>query len=182
MSRIIRYIKLNRRKTIPTSGQLFKGFGVVFVVLSLTLSAFIRIAEADELNNSKRNTNSSVISLEKLLQIPQGYSYGLERKAGASAGEWRTRFRGYRARLEQERQSLEKDEEELSKVAGAKSSWQWAAPGIGTMSGGGEDQTKHYQLRQKIRDRRIKIEELEWKARELEVEANLAGVPNDWRD
>ncbi len=155
---------------------------VIFAILfTCIILAFYQTSWANDLSYSKPGSNGSIISLEKLLKIPESHSYEVERKAGASATEWRTRFRDYRDRLEQERSSLEKEEEELAKVAGATSAWQWAAPGVGTMSGG-EDQTKHYQLRQKIRGRKAKIEELEWKVRDLEVEANLAGVPDAWRN
>ena len=39
-----------------------------------------------------------------------------------------------------------------------------------------------FQLRQELRRHREEVERLEGRLRELEIEANLAGVPEDWRE
>lgn len=120
-----------------------------------------------------------VVSLDKLLTLPGSSTYNIERKAGASAVEWRERFAERRKLLEEEKDTLEKDEEELAEVAGAKSAWKFTAPGMGGAAVG--DTTYHYELRTKVQRSRAKVKQLERELRELEVEANLADVPEDWR-
>jgi hypothetical protein len=81
--------------------------------------------------------------------------------------------------LEEQQAELKDDEEELAKVAGAKSAWQFTAPGMGNAAVG--DSTVSYELRQKVRRGRGKVRQLEYELRELEVRANLAEVPEAWR-
>jgi hypothetical protein len=116
--------------------------------------------------------------LDQLLKLPGGHSYGVDRRGGLSRGEWRTRFLELRTALEAERKALGAAEAKLDEVAGSASNWQMAPlPGLEPSP----DAPLDYQLRVEIRRHRSEIERLEKKIREVEIEANLAGVPEEWR-
>jgi len=83
-----------------------------------------------------------------------------------------------RTSLEGERQALAASQAKLDEVAGTASNWQMAPiPGMEPSP----DAPLDYQLRVEIRRHKSEIERLEKKLRELEIEANLAGVPEEWR-
>jgi len=116
--------------------------------------------------------------LDRLLKLPESQSFGVDRRGGLSRGEWRTRFLEVRTSLDSERQSLATAQGKLDEVAGNASNWQMAPiPGMEPSP----DAPLDYQLRLQIRRHKSEIERLEKKLRELEIEANLAGVPEEWR-
>lgn len=116
--------------------------------------------------------------LDRLLKLPESQSYGVDRRGGLSRGEWRTRFLEVRTSLDSERQSLAVAQDKLDEVAGNASNWQMAPiPGMEPSP----DAPLDYQLRLRIRRHKSEIDRLEKKLRELEIEANLAGVPEEWR-
>ena len=116
--------------------------------------------------------------LDRLLKLPQDQSYGVDRRGGLSRGEWRTRFLEVRTSLDSERKALADAQRKLDEVAGTASNWQMAPiPGMEASP----DAPLDYQLRLQIRRHRSEIDRLDKKLRELEIEANLAGVPDDWR-
>ena len=116
--------------------------------------------------------------LDRLLKLPESQSYGVDRRGGLSRGEWRTRFVEVRTSLDNERTALATAQGRLDEVAGTTSNWQMAPiPGMEASP----DAPLDYQLRLQIRRHRSEIDRLEKKLRELEIEANLAGVPEEWR-
>jgi hypothetical protein len=116
--------------------------------------------------------------LDRLLKLPEGQSYGVDRRGGLSRGEWRGRFLEVRTSLDTERQALAAATLKLDEAAGSASNWQMAPiPGMEASP----DAPLSYELRLKIRRHKSEIDRLEKKLRELEIEANLAGVPEDWR-
>ena len=116
--------------------------------------------------------------LERLLTLPDGKSYGVDRRGGLSRGEWRTRFSELNEALVGERKALAEAEAKLDEAAGSASNWQMApVPGLEPSP----DAPLDYQLRVAIRRHRSEIERLERKLKQLEIEANLAGVPPEWR-
>jgi hypothetical protein len=116
--------------------------------------------------------------LDRLLTLPDGGDYGIERRGGLSRGEWRSRFAEVEQALAAEQQALAEAEGRLEKVAGSASNWQMApVPNMQPSP----DAPLDYQLRYAIRRHRSEIERLERKLRQLEIEANLAGVPAEWR-
>jgi len=116
--------------------------------------------------------------LERLLTLPSGESYGVDRRGGLSRGEWRARFNEITTALANERQALADAEGRLDEAAGSAPNWQMApVPGMQPSP----DAPLDYQLRVAIRRHRSEIERLERKLRQLEIEANLAGVPPEWR-
>jgi hypothetical protein len=116
--------------------------------------------------------------LDRLLKLPEGQSYGVDRRGGLSRGEWRTRFVEVRTSLDRERKALGDAQGKLDEAAGSASNWQMAPiPGMEPSP----DAPLDYQLRLQIRKHKSEIDRLEKKLRELEIEANLAGVPEEWR-
>jgi len=116
--------------------------------------------------------------LDRLLKLPAGQSYGVDRRGGLSRGEWRTRFVEIQDALETEHKGLLEAEARLDETAGSASNWQMApVPGMQPSP----DAPLDYQLRVSIRRHKSEIERLERKLKQLEIEANLAGVPPEWR-
>ena len=119
-------------------------------------------------------------TLDRLLELPAGLNYGGGQKGGLTPGEWRVRYQELRRALEYEEKALADAQAELDKVASTSSAWTLAAPipGAGAAS---SDAPLDYQLRQVIRRHKNEIEHLERALRELDVRADLAGVPAEWR-
>jgi hypothetical protein len=116
--------------------------------------------------------------LDRLLKLPEGQSYGVDRRGGLSRGEWRARFVEIQDALAIERKGLVEAEARLDQTAGTASNWQMApVPGMQPSP----DAPLDYQLRVSIRRHKSEIERLEHKLKQLEIEANLAGVPPEWR-
>ncbi len=116
-------------------------------------------------------------SLDRLLQLPESLDYGVERRSGSTRGEWRTRFRDARGALEQARAALAKAQQQLEGVAEESDAWLLAPPGVTE----GTDAPLSYRLRQEIRRQRGEVKRAEQRLRDLEIEAELAGVPPEWR-
>ena len=90
-------------------------------------------------------------------------------------------------RAEQVREShraalKERDEtrDELQEVASGESSWKMSAPGLGNASVS-SDAPLDYKLSQTLKRQRAELERAHRRLQDLEVEANLAGVPETWR-
>jgi hypothetical protein len=116
--------------------------------------------------------------LDRLLTLPGGESYEVDRRGGLSRGEWRSRFVEIEDALGTERQALKDAEARMDEIAGSASNWQMSPiPGLEPTP----DAPLDYQLRYEIRRHRSEIERLERKLKQLEIEANLAGVPAEWR-
>jgi hypothetical protein len=125
--------------------------------------------------------DSPRVDLDQLLKLPSTVNYSVEKRGGLTEGEWRARFREIRTALETERKGLREAEEDLERVAGTAEAWQVAPPMPG-MSTAAADAPLDYRIRMAINRHREEIERLERELRELEVEANLAVVPEDWRE
>ena len=117
------------------------------------------------------------VDLDSLLKLPDSMHYQVDRRGGATRGEWRQRFETLRVELAGERESLEQSRKELEKAAGAADAWTFTPPGLGDAAAAPVD----FQLRQQIRRGEAEVARLERQTLELEVEANLAGVPEQWR-
>lgn len=157
-----------------------RGLRSAAAALVLALPAPAVAADAGAPAEEKRE--SPRVELDKLLELPGTREYSVESRGGATPGEWRSRFRSVREDLAAERKALAEAEAELDEVAGSTDAWQVgpAIPGGGSTSGA--EAPLDYRLRQKIERHREEVERLERKLRELEVEANLAGVPDAWRE
>ena len=117
------------------------------------------------------------VDLDQLLKLPGTSEYTFEKKGGYTRGEWRERFNKLRGGLELNRKALRDAEDRLVEKSAGTSAWQMAAPGLPS----NPDAPLDFQLKREIDQRRVEIERLEGMLRELEVEANLAGIPEDWR-
>jgi hypothetical protein len=120
------------------------------------------------------------VELDKLLTLPSTLDYSVEKRGGLTPGEWRSRFKAIHTALEAERKALEHAEQDLDRVAGSADAWMVGPPMPGS-AGGGAQSPLDYRLRQAIQRHRLEIDRLERQLREVEVEANLAAVPESWR-
>jgi hypothetical protein len=120
------------------------------------------------------------VELDRLLQLPSSKDYTVERRGGRTAGEWRRRFAELHDALAGERAALDDAERRLDELAGSTENWKVAPilPGVGAPA---DEAPLDYGLRQEIRRHREEIERLERQLRELEIEADLAGVPPSWQ-
>ncbi|HEU4431280.1 MAG TPA: hypothetical protein VFT98_21150 [Myxococcota bacterium] len=117
------------------------------------------------------------VALDQLLTLPEDRTYAVDRKGGMTRGEWRTRYGEVRADLQKERAALAVTQDKLDDASGA----QWS---VNPIPGAESDPSKSpvdFQLRTELRRHREEIERLERKLRQLDIEANLAGVPEEWR-
>ena len=121
------------------------------------------------------------MELDKLLTLPSTLDYSVEKRGGLTPGEWRSRFKEIHTALAVERKRLEQAEQDLQRIAGTSDAWTVGPP----MPGGGgaaAESPLDFRIRQAIQRSRLEIERLERQLRELEVEANLAAVPESWRE
>jgi hypothetical protein len=120
-------------------------------------------------------------SLDQLLKLPKSVEFESERKGGATRSEWRQRFADARTAVTTAEAALAKAQQALAADVGVKSDWQFTPPGL---PGGGNpnpDASANYQLSQEVKRQRVELARAQARLRELEVQANLAGVPDDWR-
>jgi hypothetical protein len=119
------------------------------------------------------------VDLDKLMKLPSSHRVDVERRGGATRTEWRSRFRDARGDLETAQAGLKKAQLKLDKAAAeSDSAWRMAPPGAAATS----ESTERYPLTLDLKRKRSEVERSEKRLRELEVEANLAGVPKDWRE
>lgn len=116
--------------------------------------------------------------LERLLKLPADSDFGGgERRGGRTRGQWASRFQSLRQALDQEKKGLEAAEQERGRIAGSADQWLLGPPGATR-----ENAPLDYRLRQEVTRHRDEIERLEKALKNLEVEANLANVPAEWRE
>ncbi len=119
--------------------------------------------------------------LDKLLKIPDSTEYSTDLRGGASRAEWRQRFHEARTAVDAAQKALSESQSKLAKVASEKSEWQFSPPGVPSQQPS-EDSSSNFQLREQVRRQRGELDRARVRLRELDVQANLAGVPADWRD
>jgi hypothetical protein len=146
-----------------------RGGGALLVIAWLALAG---IAAA-------QTPGSGSPGLDRLLRLPDASEYSTDEKGGASRSEWRQRFSEARGALAKAEKSLEQSQAKLAAAAGEKSQWQFSPPGV--PSQGNEESSSSYQLREEVRRQRGEVDRARARLRELDVQANLAGVPEEWR-
>jgi hypothetical protein len=119
-------------------------------------------------------------NLDQLLKLPSSVEYSSEKKAGATRSEWRQRFHDARAAVKSAETALRKAQDQLSETAASKDDWQFTPPGL-PAGANDEDSTSNFALRQEVKRQKSEVDRSKTRLRELDVEANLAGVPEDWR-
>ena len=101
--------------------------------------------------------------------------HGLRLRAGSSPRD---------LALDDARKALEETKRELDATASESggSSWNVAPPtGGGGGGGGGSPSPLSFKLRQQLKSQRQELEAADKALRDLGIEANLAGVPKEWR-
>lgn len=127
--------------------------------------------------SSARPTPGAEVALDQLLTLPSDRTFAVEKKGGLTRGEWRSRYGEVRGDLAKERAAYEQTQAKLEDAAG--SAWS-----VNPIPGSEQDVSRNpvdFQLRTQLRKHRDEIERLERKIRQLDIEANLAQVPDDWR-
>ena len=119
--------------------------------------------------------------LDRLLELPSSapVQAQVEKRGGSTRGQWQVRFEKAREELETARVALEEVRGELEEAAGGEA-WTMTAPGLGTTAS--SDTPLDFKLSQELKRCREELERSERQLQDLEVEANLAGVPEHWRE
>lgn len=143
---------------------------------TLALVAALGLAAAPAA--AEEPTAPPAAGLDRLLKLPDTLDYGVERRGGATRSEWRARFAEGEARREQAEAALQKAQDELAELGGESEAWTLGPAGMGATS---SDAPLSFQLRQEIKRQDAEVVRSKARLSDLQVEANLAGVPADWR-
>ncbi len=156
------------------------------VVALIAISAAARSAESGNDGATEGTTRAAqgdaepVVDLDRLLRLPDSYVADGERRSGASRSEWRARFFEAREQLDELRDEIDRLQAKMEGLAGDSGTWAAGAPGLGAPDP--KNSTLSYKLRQEIRRTREEIDEAERMLRDLRVQADLADVPEAWRE
>jgi hypothetical protein len=123
------------------------------------------------------------VELDRLYKLPKDAgapSAATERVGSASKSEWRARFASARAERDAAKTALETAQKQLGAAAGETDPWQIAPPG--TSTAGASQAPVSFSLREEIRRQREELARSERHLQDLTIEADLAGVPKDWRE
>ena len=152
--------------------------------LLLLLAAAEGVAESDMSAPQETAAASQdappAVDLDLLLRLPDEYSVDGRLRGGASRSEWRSRFFEAREQLGEEQANLARLQRKMEGMAGGGGSWSAGAPGMAAPDP--QHSTLNYKLRQDIRRARESVTEAEHNLRALRVEADLASVPESWRE
>jgi hypothetical protein len=118
------------------------------------------------------------VSLDQLLTLPSALPVEQNQYGGLSRGEWNSKFAKAEAEVEAAKADLTVSLDKLSQMMGKTSNWKIAAPGV--KAAPEDNSPADYGLKQEIRRKREEVTRTERKLIDLMVEANLAGVPEDW--
>jgi hypothetical protein len=120
------------------------------------------------------------VPLDRLLRLPSSTPVQgqVEKHGGSTRGQWQARFDKAREDRETARQALEEVRAELEEASDGDA-WKMTAPGLG--GGATPSETPlDFKLSQDLKRSRAELERTERQLQDLEVEANLAGVPEEW--
>jgi hypothetical protein len=123
------------------------------------------------------------VPLDKLLEIPDSYTVhsGVVRRGGSTRSEWQERFAKAREERDRSKVVLEELRGELEGLSTGEA-WKMSPPGLGGAGAQAPSESSlDYKLSQQLRRQRQEVERTERRIKDLEIEANLAGVPEDWR-
>lgn len=118
------------------------------------------------------------VTLDRLLTLPSGLPLESSERGGLTRAEWSSRFAAAEAELEAAQTDLDASLAKLSEMVGKAGNWKVAAPGVQVDPN--DNSPVNYGLKQEIRRKREDVVRAERKVRDLIVEANLAGVPENW--
>jgi hypothetical protein len=117
------------------------------------------------------------VRLDRLLKLPEAVDYDMERRGGASKTEWRGRFKTAHADTVKAKKALDASMAKLEKAAVGSDQWRFVPPG-GDVAAENQDNVR---VRMEVERNRTDLARADKRLRDLEVEANLASVPDDWR-
>jgi hypothetical protein len=126
------------------------------------------------------STGGETVDLDRLLQLPSTMSFEKQTRHGASSDEWRARFRESREAVSEAEANLAGARAKLDDMAGGSGGggqWQVAPPGANNT----EVTPMSFKLREQIREGKASLEDAEKQLRALNIEADLARVPVEWR-
>lgn len=115
--------------------------------------------------------------LDRLLKLPTSVDYDVERRGGATRTEWRGRFKDAQAEAATAKKNLDQAMAKLEKAAEGSDQWRFVPPG-GDVAAENQDNVR---LRMDVEKKREALAYADKRLRDLEVEANLASVPPEWR-
>jgi hypothetical protein len=118
------------------------------------------------------------VTLDQLLTLPSALPGETGQRGGLTRAEWNNRFAAAEADVEAAEADLEKSLEKLSALVGKTGNWKVTAPGV--QADANDNSPVNYGLKQEIRRKREDVARAERRLREVIVEANLAGVPENW--
>lgn len=119
------------------------------------------------------------VGLDQLLKLPESLDFDVERRGGRTRLEWRALFEEAQKSIDVAKAGLADAQERHSKVAGRSDNWTMAPPGLPVEAADDNPDTR--ALREDIARWRAEISRAEARQREINIEASLAGVPEDWR-
>jgi len=121
------------------------------------------------------------VPLDRLFELPRGFEpRETERRGGVSEREWRSRFAEARAELEAAEAALQASKQRLAQLAESNAGW-GVAPPVPGMKTGPNEAPMDYELSQRIKHEEKVVKEARRRLLDLEVEANIADVPEAWR-
>ncbi len=118
------------------------------------------------------------VTLDQLLTLPSALPVESGQRGGQTRAEWNSRFAEAESAVETARTDLDESLDRLSELVGRTSNWKIAAPGV--QAAVDDNSPVNYGLKQEIRRKREEVVRTERALRDLIVEANLAGVPENW--
>lgn len=122
------------------------------------------------------------VPLDRLFELPSGFeARPAEQRHGDGEAEWRARFTEARARLERSEAALAASKAKLAEQAESSNAWS-VAPPVGGLPKSNSDAPLNYELSQRIKKDQREVDAAKKGLLDLEVEANLAGVPQAWRE
>jgi hypothetical protein len=156
---------------------------VLNVTIALWVAGIALVASAEEEEwvvkpQSPEAETAPAVGLDQLLRLPNSYEADVDRRGGATASEWRARFDQTRKDLLAAQKRLVEAESELQEISSTSSGWAVAAPGASDP----QASPLSLRLREEVRTQRTQIEEAGREIRALDVEADLAAVPPEWRE
>jgi len=144
-------------------------------LLVAALPAFTAVAAAAE-------DEAPVVGLDKLLRIPRSVQFEPSKRGHSTRTEWRARFDEADADLAKARAELAETQAKLAEIGNTSSAWTMGAPGLSAVNPEvAVDAPLDQTLSKEMKRRRAEVERAERHRAELEVEANLANLPDDWR-
>jgi hypothetical protein len=120
-------------------------------------------------------------SIDHLFELPSGFEPQIgEKRGGATESTWRERFSAARNEIEEAQARLRASKQKLAELAEEGGGWGVAPPVPGMVSQSNEAPL-NYEMRERIRRNEASLDEAKRNLVNLEIEANLADVPEAWR-